>query len=101
MASPTSILLQLTDSHLGGTWGRTEPIRALDETIAAARRLAQAPDAVIFTCDLSDRGDVGDYRMVADRLAAFDVPVHHLVGNHDDRRTCGRVWTYPVPATSH
>lgn len=85
MASSTSILLQLTDSHLGGTWGRAEPVRALDETIAAARRLPQAPDAVIFTGDLSDRADVGDYRLVAERLAVFDVPVHYLVGNHDDR----------------
>jgi 3',5'-cyclic-AMP phosphodiesterase len=83
--SDTFILLQLSDSHLGAEWGHVDPLRALDSAIAEIGRLPQVPTAVIFTGDLSDRGDPGDYRLIEKRLASLQAPRHYLVGNHDDR----------------
>ena len=65
----TFIMLQLSDAHLGGDWGYVDPLGALDRAIVEVERMPQAPDAVIFTGDLSDRGYQGDYRLIQERLA--------------------------------
>jgi 3',5'-cyclic-AMP phosphodiesterase len=51
-------------------------------TVAALR---PAPDALLVSGDLSDRGSPEDYTQARELLAGAGVPVHVLGGNHDDR----------------
>jgi Icc protein len=59
-----------------------------------ARRLAQAVDSinaehgdaafVIVTGDMTHWGDAGAYAAFRDKISRLDMPVHLMVGNHDD-----------------
>lgn len=81
-------LLQFTDIHLtapGQTIGGRDPNANFDRALDHA--LGHHPDAeaLIITGDLSDWGDRADYERLRARIDALPLPVHLLIGNHDDR----------------
>lgn len=83
------ILVQLTDSHLkaGGrpAYGRVDTAAALRRAVATVN--AFGADAVIFSGDLTDRGDAAEFEALADILADLRAPVFAVPGNHDRRDT--------------
>lgn len=76
--------LHITDLHLeadapGGT------VAVLDRLMATLPHLDPAPEFVVATGDLTDRGDAESYQMLKDRLAALGLPLVQTLGNHDLR----------------
>jgi Icc protein len=92
------LLVQLSDPHVGATWGVGDPAAGLQATVEAVRRLPDPPDAVLMSGDLSDNAADGEYDTVRDRLAQLDAPVFVLAGNHDDRETLRRHFEVPGSA---
>lgn len=80
--------LQFTDIHLtaeGETIGGRDPILNFRKGLAHAMEHHADAEALFITGDLSDWGDAKDYETLKDMLRDVPVPVHLLIGNHDDR----------------
>lgn len=84
MGKPT-LLVQLSDLHIGGNENGMDPIPRLEAVIEAVRALPNRPDAVLVSGDLTDDGAENGYRLAREILARLEVPLHVLPGNHDDR----------------
>lgn len=94
MAAPT-LLVQLSDLHIGGDENGMDPIPRLEAVIEAVRRLPNRPDAVLVSGDLTDDGAVDGYRVAKEMLARLEVPLHVLPGNHDDRARLREAFELP------
>jgi Icc protein len=81
------LLVQLSDPHVGATWGTGDPVAGLGSVVESVRRLPDAPDAVLMSGDLAEHGAEGEYEIVRALLAQLGAPVYVLPGNHDDRDT--------------
>jgi len=92
---PSHTFVHISDTHLPGErsplYGSGADADAnlaemLDRLVASGLR----PDALLFTGDLTDRGDAAAYRrlreLVAPAAAALGCEVVWAAGNHDDRR---------------
>lgn len=91
------LIAQITDLHLGfdpGNEGERNRLR-LDQALAALRGMRPAPDLLLVTGDLTERGDAASYARLRDALAGLPFPVHLAIGNHDDRAAFRSV--FPVP----
>jgi 3',5'-cyclic-AMP phosphodiesterase len=97
MAKPF-LLVQLSDPHIGATWGNGDPVAGLRAAVAAVGRLPGALDAVLMSGDLADNAADSEYEFVRDSLAQLGVPVYVLAGNHDDRDTLRRHFDLPGAA---
>ncbi|MCC6000985.1 MAG: metallophosphoesterase [Pararhodobacter sp.] len=77
--------LHLTDLHL--SVGTNLPAKAalLDRIAGAIPGMRFAPDFVVFSGDLTDRGDAESYAALRPIIDAFPVPVVLALGNHDRR----------------
>jgi 3',5'-cyclic AMP phosphodiesterase CpdA len=96
MQKPT-LLVQLSDLHVGGNEGGKDPIPRLEAVIESVGLLPNAPDAVLVSGDLTDDGAAESYRVAREMLGRLEVPVHVLPGNHDDR---GRIReAFDLPGT--
>jgi len=84
MAKPI-LLAQLSDLHIGAAWQGHDPLPRLERVVAAVRALPNPVDAVLVSGDLTDDGSEEGYRLARRLLDRFEVPVHVLPGNHDDR----------------
>lgn len=84
MPKPT-LLVQLSDLHIGGNEGGLDPIPRLEAVIEAVRTLPNQPDAALISGDLTDDGAVEGYRVARGMLARLEMPLHVIPGNHDDR----------------
>ena len=81
-------LLQLTDIHLsrpGALIAGRDPNASFARAIAHATEFHSDAEALFITGDLSDWGDAEDYVRLREGLRRVDIPVHLLIGNHDDR----------------
>jgi len=90
--APTHVLAHLSDTHLLGggrqlygtvdSWAHLD--RSLDRLVASGSR----PDALVFTGDLADVGEIDAYEGLRDRVeraaAAMGSQVIWVIGNHDD-----------------
>jgi 3',5'-cyclic AMP phosphodiesterase CpdA len=85
MAGAPFLLLQLTDTHIGGDWGGEDPLVGLREVIDDVLGLPDRPDAVVLTGDLVEHGAAEEYAVVRELTAAIPAPLYVLPGNHDDR----------------
>jgi 3',5'-cyclic AMP phosphodiesterase CpdA len=94
MASPF-LLVQLSDPHVGATWGGPDPVGRLAAAVEAVRRLDARPGAVVVTGDLAEHGADAEYGLAHEALERLDVPVHVLPGNHDDRAALRRGFGLP------
>ncbi len=77
------MLAHLSDPHIGGRDGG-DPERDLAAAVERLLELHAAYDAVLVTGDLSEHGDIDEYRRVAQFLAPLAAPILPLCGNHDD-----------------
>lgn len=91
MAAPF-LVLQLSDLHLGSDPSEVDPVASLRAAVEAVRALADRPDALVVSGDLSDDGSERSYEQAAELLAELRLPTHVLPGNHDDRATMRRVF---------
>ncbi|XAH24908.1 phosphodiesterase [Xylophilus sp. GW821-FHT01B05] len=95
MTAPT-FLVQLTDLHIREpgrlAYRRVDTAAYLRQTVAAVRRLAQRPHAVVITGDLTDFGRPAEYAYLRELLAPLDMPIYLMPGNHDDRAELRRAF---------
>ncbi|MBN9671977.1 phosphodiesterase [Roseibium aggregatum] len=81
-------LLQFTDIHLtapGQTIGGREPNINFQKALDHALEHHADADALVITGDLSDWGDLEDYKRLKDMISDYPVPVRLCIGNHDKR----------------
>src|SRR4051794_22757651 len=84
MPKPT-LLVQISDIHIGGNENGQDPLPRLEAVIESIRSLPNPPDAVLVSGDLTDHGTEEEYAIARQMLAWLEVPLHVLNGNHDDR----------------
>ena len=85
------VLVQLSDPHLGATWGGDgDTYELLRETVEWARTHGPAPDAVLVTGDLADHATDDEYTRFRELVEPLGAPLHVLPGNHDDRTAMRR-----------
>lgn len=89
------LIAQLSDPHIGSDWEGVDPVPCLERVVAAVRRLPNPVDAVVVTGDLAGEGRYEDYEIARELLGRFEVPVHVLPGNHDDRAALRHVFGLP------
>lgn len=88
--SDDAVLVQLSDLHLGATWGPFDPEARLQTVVGAIDGIGVTPDALLVTGDLVDNATDAEYERVAQLLDGVGVPVHVLPGNHDRREPLRR-----------
>lgn len=87
------LLCQISDLHIKAerklAYGRVDTAGMLEHCVQAILRLAPAPDAVLITGDLVDRGSDAEYALLAELIAPLStqgsLPVYLIAGNHDER----------------
>ena len=79
------LLVQITDPHIGATWGAADPVARLQAVLESIEALGSPVDAIVITGDLADNGAADEYLRLGELLAGLDAPVYVLPGNHDDR----------------
>jgi 3',5'-cyclic-AMP phosphodiesterase len=89
------LLVQLSDPHIGATWGYGDPVAGLRAAVASVRRLPDRPDAILMSGDLADNAADDEYELVGDLLKQIDAPLYVLPGNHDDRDALHRHFGVP------
>lgn len=94
MARPT-LLVQLSDSHVGADWEGVDPEPRLEHVIDAVLALPNPADAVLVTGDVAADGLEGEYELAREMLDRLPMPVHVLPGNHDDRARLRRAFGLP------
>lgn len=80
--------LHITDLHItapGDAVAHTDTSATFARLVDAVGRLRPAPDFIVASGDLTDRGDVAAYRHLAALAEGLGVPVIWGLGNHDDR----------------
>jgi 3',5'-cyclic AMP phosphodiesterase CpdA len=85
VTEPAFLLAQLSDLHVGSDWNGVDPVPRLERVIEAVVGLPNPVGAVLVTGDLAGNGRAEEYAVVRKLLSRFDVPVHAVPGNHDDR----------------
>ena len=88
-------LLHFTDIHLTqpeDTIGGRDPNVNFTKALDHAMALHSDAEALFITGDLSDWGDAADYVRLKEHIATLPMPVHLLIGNHDDRPTMLRAF---------
>jgi 3',5'-cyclic-AMP phosphodiesterase len=78
------ILAQLTDPHITVGPGDAGSAEALAAAVAAVNGFDPRPDAVLLTGDVTEHASEAEYERAAELLAQLSIPLHLLVGNHDD-----------------
>jgi Icc protein len=78
------ILAQLTDPHITIGPGDAGSAEALAAAVEAVNAVDPLPDAVLLTGDATEHGTEPEYERAAELLAQLSMPLHLLVGNHDD-----------------
>jgi 3',5'-cyclic AMP phosphodiesterase CpdA len=90
----TTLLLQLSDLHIREpgrlAYGRLDTSPYLRQAVDTIQCLAQRPDAVVLTGDLTDFGREEEYAHLRRLLAPLTMPLYFMPGNHDDREQMRR-----------
>jgi 3',5'-cyclic-AMP phosphodiesterase len=97
-------IAQISDLHVRRAGSKK--VREFDAALAecVARVNALAPDVVIATGDLTNRGSEEEYRRLREMLNALDRPYYLMPGNHDDPAALRTVFndrTYLFENDSH
>lgn len=99
MGVPATVVLQLSDTHLGATRG--EPVFGQDAdarlatVLDAWRATGERADLVLLTGDLSDDGSAGGCERLAEAVATLGAPVLAIPGNHDSPAVVEATWNGP------
>lgn len=80
-------IIVFTDTHMQPQAGaeKPDPDVQLKKGITHVNEFNGDADLVVFCGDLTDKGDVGSYEMLKERLADLNIPYKLLLGNHDNR----------------
>ena len=85
-----TIFIHLTDLHIGNPAVPDDHL--FSDTSATLARVLEliasmdrAPQFIIASGDLTNRGDAGSFRQLKSIMAATDLPVIYALGNHDTR----------------
>jgi len=84
----TFLLLQISDTHLGADWadaGGPQPGPRLRRAVEAVLEMADRPDALVVTGDLTENGAPEEYAEVRNLLEPLGLEPHVIPGNHDVR----------------
>jgi 3',5'-cyclic AMP phosphodiesterase CpdA len=88
-------IIQISDIHLGRPgellWG-FDPVRRFEACLNDIKAYHRDASFVAITGDLAERGEVASYEILKALLANFPLPVHLMIGNHDDRGNFQRVF---------
>ena len=95
MSGRPTVIVQLSDPHIGATWARGDPVAGLTTAVASIRRLRPAPDALVLTGDLADTLADSEYAQVLSSLESIDAPCYAIPGNHDGRDALRRHFGIP------
>ncbi|GAA3645913.1 3',5'-cyclic adenosine monophosphate phosphodiesterase CpdA [Nocardioides ginsengisoli] len=94
---PTHVVAHLSDPHLLADrlqYGVIDTAAHLERALRRLLRVPTAPQALVFTGDLADRGEPEAYarlREIVEPVAAeLGAEVVWVMGNHDDRRAYAR-----------
>lgn len=83
-----TLLIQITDTHIlppgEVLYGSVDTKRHLQETVREINRMQPLPDAVMFTGDLVENGDMAGYRHFIELIEPLKMPAWVIPGNHDD-----------------
>jgi len=90
------VLVQLSDPHIGANWVDDESVARLAAAVEVVRELNPHPDGVLVSGDLADAATDAQYEQVGALLAPLGVPIHVVVGNHDDREALPRHFGAPL-----
>jgi 3',5'-cyclic AMP phosphodiesterase CpdA len=89
------LLVQLSDPHIGASWGDGDPVARLAAAVDAVLALDGSPDAVLVSGDLADHAAEPEYEQVRALVGRIDAPAYVLPGNHDDRDALHRHFGVP------
>lgn len=82
-------IVQISDLHLvppGQRLHGLDPEERLLRAVAAVNRHHSDAEFCIITGDLADAGEPEAYRTLKRHLQLLEMPVHLMIGNHDNRR---------------
>ena len=81
-------IAHISDFHLPNKPGQSVndalPDANLVEAVATLKKQTPKPELIVLGGDLLDDGQKGKYETIADLFKDFQVPVHTVLGNHDD-----------------
>ena len=91
------LIAQITDFHVrahdaGNAFGIDNNAN-LSAAVAMLNDLDPAPDLVIGTGDLTNRGRLEEYRALRDLLAPLESPIYLIPGNHDTAQRLREVFS--------
>jgi 3',5'-cyclic-AMP phosphodiesterase len=89
------LLVQLSDPHIGASWGDGDPVAKLAAAVDAVLALKESPNAVLVSGDLADHAADDEYEQVRALVGRIDAPAYVLPGNHDDRDALHRHFGVP------
>jgi Icc protein len=89
------LLVQLSDPHIGASWGGGDPVAKFAAAIDGVLALDRSPDAVLVSGDLADHAADDEYEQLRALLERIDAPSYVLPGNHDDRDALRRHFGVP------
>jgi Icc protein len=95
-----TILAQLSDPHLLVDGDDRGAARALTAAVDALLELRPAPDAVLVSGDLGERGGPEEYALARELLAPLPMPVHVIPGNHDGVAALAEAFGTPTSYTA-
>lgn len=91
--------IHLTDTHLvarGQSLYDLEPAIRLRRAIDSINREQGDAEFVVITGDLAHWGEPEAYEVLRDEVARCQLPIHLLIGNHDDRRAFLEQFKEPI-----
>jgi 3',5'-cyclic AMP phosphodiesterase CpdA len=81
-------IIHISDFHLPGSARQkvegVYPHRHLQAAVEEIRRQKPQPDLVVLGGDLLNNGKQGKYQDIRELFASLNVPVHAVLGNHDE-----------------
>jgi Icc protein len=89
------VIVQLSDPHIGASWGGITSESRLAGAIASVRGLRDRPDVVLVSGDLAHNATDAEYERVREMVGWLGLPVHVLPGNRDDRAAMRRHFELP------
>lgn len=89
-----SKIIVFTDTHMdiNPRAGCPEPDARLAAGLKHVSTFNADADCVIFCGDLTHKGDEASYRKLKARLADLSLPIHLMIGNHDNRASFASVF---------
>lgn len=88
-------IVQITDTHLvppGQRLHGLDPQSRLEACVADICENHADAELCIHTGDLAHKGEIASYRLLRECLSGLPIPIHYMVGNHDDRDNLRKVF---------